>query len=176
MKIPKDELLTVLVQFNPWWRKEGIPDLPTWKRAIFNELLEWVVRPPAHRAVMLSGPRQVGKTTLLLQAIDQLIKQGISPTNILYATFDNPICKLAGLDAILEAWREWGPKAEGPEYLFLDEAQFIRDFGTWAKHQTDFFKQRRIVFTGSAMPLANSGQESGVGRWHTLQISTLSFY
>ncbi len=176
MKIPKDELLTVLAQFNPWWRKESISDLPTWKRAIFNELLEWIVRPPAHRAVMLSGPRQVGKTTLLLQAIDQLIKQGISPTNILYATFDHPICKLAGLDAILEAWREWEPRTEGPEYLFLDEAQFIRDFGTWAKHQIDFFKHRRIVFTGSAMPLANSGQESGVGRWHTLQISTLSFY
>jgi uncharacterized protein len=176
MKIPKDELLAVLAQFNPWWRKEAIQDLPRWKRAAFNELLEWVTHPPAHRAVMLSGPRQVGKTTLLLQAIDQLVKGGTSPTNILYATFDHPICKLAGLDAILEAWREWAPKTEGSEYLFLDEAQFIRDFGTWVKHQTDFSKQRRIVFTGSAMPLANSGQESGVGRWHTLQISTLSFY
>ena len=26
------------------------------------------------------------------------------------------------------------------------------------------------------MPLNNSKEESGVGRWHTLQISTLSFY
>ena len=26
------------------------------------------------------------------------------------------------------------------------------------------------------MPLVNSGEESGVGRWFTLQISTLSFY
>ena len=176
MKIPKDELIPILAPFNPWWRRGSIPDLPEWKRSSFYELLHWVVKPPAHRAIMLSGPRQVGKTTLLLQTIEQLITSGVPPTNILYATFDHPIFKLAGLDAILEAWRELEPRAEGPEYLFLDEAQFIRDFGTWVKHQIDFFKQRRIVFTGSAMPLANSGEESGVGRWHTLQISTLSFY
>jgi len=176
MKIPKEELISILAQFNPWWRQERIPDLPVWRRAAFNELLGWVANPPAQRAVLLSGPRQVGKTTLLLQTIDQLLLDGCRPTNILYATFDHPILKIAGLDAVLEAWRELEPKVEGPEYLFLDEAQFIRDFGTWAKHQVDFFKQRRIVFTGSAMPLAKKDQESGVGRWHTLQISTLSFY
>jgi uncharacterized protein len=176
MKIPKDELISILTPFNPWWKKESIPDLPLWKRSAFYELLNWVVKPPTHRAVMLSGPRQVGKTTLLLQTIDQLIKNGVPPANILYATFDHPIFKLSGLDAVLEAWRELEPKADGPEYLFLDEAQFIRNFGTWTKHQIDFFKQRRIVFTGSAMPLVNSGEESGVGRWFTLQISTLSFY
>ncbi|MCB1083860.1 MAG: ATP-binding protein, partial [Simkania sp.] len=71
MRIPKDELLSILSQFNPWWRGEKIPDLPTWKRAAFNELLTWVLNPPALRAVMLSGPRQVGKTTLLMQAIHQ---------------------------------------------------------------------------------------------------------
>lgn len=176
MKIPKEELIAILAPFNPWWRKEAISDLPTWKRSAFHELIKWVTNPPAHRAVMLSGPRQVGKTTLLLQTIDQLIKNGVPPANILYATFDHPIFKLAGLDAVLEAWRELEPKMDGDEYLFLDEAQFIRDFGTWTKHQIDFFKHRRIVFTGSAMPLAGSGEESGVGRWHTLQLSTLSFY
>ncbi len=176
MKIPKDELYSILSQFNPWWRQEKIPDLPTWTRAVFNELLRWVTHPPSHRAILLSGPRQVGKTTLLLQTINRLIHDGIPPTNILYVTFDHPIFKLAGLETVLEAWRELEPLAKGPEYLFLDEAQFIRDFGTWVKHQVDFFKSRKIAFTGSAMPLLNSGEESGVGRWHTLQISTLSFY
>ncbi len=176
MKIPKEELITILSQFNPWWRKEKIPDLPTWKRAPFNELMQWILQPPAMRAVMLSGPRQVGKTTLLLQAIDNLIQANVPPANILYATFDHPVFKLAGLDAVLEAWRELEPKAEGLEYLFLDEAQFIKNFGTWTKHQVDFFKKRRVIFTGSAIPLIHADQESGVGRWHTLKISTLSFY
>lgn len=125
---------------------------------------------------MLTGARQVGKTTLLLQAVDELLKNGVKPANILYATFDHPILKLAGIDAVLEAWREREPRAEGPEYLLIDEAQFIPDWGTWVKHQVDFNKRRRIVFTGSAIPLVEKGQESGVGRWNTIKLSTLSFF
>ncbi len=176
MKIPKEELIVILSQFNPWWRRERIPDLPEWHRGAFHELMRWVENPPVQRAVLLSGPRQVGKTTLLLQAIQQLVDSGVSPANILYATFDHPVLKLAGLEMVLEAWRELEPKADGPEYLFLDEAQFIKYIGTWVKHQIDFFKMKKIVFTGSAMPLLRADQESGVGRWHTIRLSTLSFY
>jgi uncharacterized protein len=176
MEISKEELISVLAQFNPWWRGEPIADLVQWRRAAWCELNEWVSNPPAHRAILVSGARQVGKTTLLLQQIDQLINSGVAPANILYATFDHPLLKLAGIEAVLQAWREREPKADGVEYLFLDEAQFIREWGTWVKHQIDFDKSRRIVFTGSAMPLVNSGQESGVGRWHTIRLTTLSFY
>ena len=73
MKIPKEELIAILSQFNPWWRGERIPDIPKWHRGAFKELIQWIEAPPAQRAVMLSGPRQVGKTTLLLQAIQKLI-------------------------------------------------------------------------------------------------------
>jgi len=44
------------------------------------------------------------------------------------------------------------------------------------KHQVNFRKDRRIAFTGSAMPLVEADQESGVGRWHTIRLTTLSFY
>lgn len=176
MRVSKEELIAVLAQFNPWWRGEPIADLSSWRRAAWRELHRWVSNPPAHRAILVSGARQVGKTTLLLQQIDGLLEQGVSPANILYATFDHPVLKLAGVDAVMEAWREREPRADGLEYLFLDEAQFIREWGTWVKHQIDFNKQRRIVFTGSAMPLVEADQESGVGRWHTIRLTTLSFY
>ncbi len=176
MKVSKEELVSVLTQFNPWWRSEPIPDLPTWRRAAFNELLKWAFAPPVSRSIMLSGARQVGKTTLIIQVIQELLDKNISPSNILYATFDHPILKLAGPDAVLEAWRTREPKKEGKEYIFLDEAQFIQEWGTWIKHQVDFHKNRHIIFTGSALPLNKEGQESGVGRWHTIKITTLSFF
>ncbi|URI08280.1 ATP-binding protein [Aquincola tertiaricarbonis] len=176
MQVSKNELLAVLAQFNPWWRGEAIADLPGWRRAAFRELSSWMTQPPAPRAVLLSGARQIGKTTLLLQAADALLRQGVPAANILYATFDHPIVKLAGIDAVISAWREREPRVDGPEYLLLDEAQFIREWGTWVKHQVDFRKDRRIAFTGSAMPLVEAGQESGVGRWHTIRLTTLSFY
>lgn len=176
MRVSKEEVLAVLAQFNPWWRGEAIADLPAFRRAAFRELHTWMTAPPAPRAVLLSGARQIGKTTLLLQAADALLAGGVPAANILYATFDHPILKLGGIDAVIDAWRTREPRAEGPEYLLLDEAQFIRDWGTWVKHQVDFRKDRRIAFTGSAMPLVEADQESGVGRWHTIRLTTLSFY
>lgn len=176
MILTKPEILSVLSQFNPWWSGKNIPDLPEWRRAVFGELFTWIYTPPAPRAVLLSGARQVGKTTLLLQAISELLRKGVPAGNILYATFDHPSIKLAGIDFLLQAWRERELRNEGHEYLFLDEAQFIRDFGVWIKHQVDFNKDRRIAFTGSAMPLIHKQQESGVGRWHTIPLPTLSFY
>ena len=133
-------------------------------------------KPDGGGATFLSGARQIGKTTLIMQAIDSLLKDGVPASNILYTTFDHPLLKLAGVDAALSAWREREPKKDGPEYIFLDEAQFIRDWGTWVKHQVDFEKQRRIIFTGSATPIIQVDQESGVGRWHTIKLTTLSFY
>ncbi|MFN7938491.1 MAG: ATP-binding protein [Bryobacteraceae bacterium] len=176
MDIALDEIGAVLGQFNPWWRGEPVADLAPWRRAAWHELQRWVTKPPAHRAILVSGARQVGKTTLLLQSIAQLLADGVPAGNILYATFDHPIVKLAGVERVLKAWREREPKREGPEFLFLDEAQYLTGWGTWIKHQVDFVKNRRIVCTGSAMPLLDAEQESGVGRWHTIRLATLSFY
>lgn len=176
VKISQEELTAVLGQFNPWWRGQAISDLPAWRRAAWLEIQRWIIQPPAPRAVLLSGARQIGKTTLLQQCISGLLSAGVPPANILYATFDHPLLKLAGIDAVLEAWRHREPRADGPEYLFLDEAQFIREWGTWVKHQVDFVRGRRIIFTGSAMPLLEAEQESGVGRWHAIRLTTLSFY
>lgn len=170
------ELMAVLRQYNPWWSGIHVADLPVWRRAAFREVDSWLRTPPTHRAILLSGARQVGKTTLLLQAVEGLLASGVPPQNILYATFDHPLLKLAGLDGMLKLWREFEPVAEGPEYLFLDEIQFTRDWQTWLKHQVDFEKRRRIAVTGSATPLVEEGQESGVGRWHTIKLATLSFF
>lgn len=45
MQIPKEELIAILTQFNPWWRKEKIPDLPKWHRGVFQELMQWNICP-----------------------------------------------------------------------------------------------------------------------------------
>ncbi|MHB1082881.1 MAG: ATP-binding protein [Prosthecobacter sp.] len=170
------DLMAVLRQFNPWWKGERMADLPTWRRAAFAEVRQWVKSPPAPRAMLLSGARQIGKTTLLLQAIESLLSEGVPPGQILYATFDHPLLKLAGLDGLLELWREVETAGDGPEYIFLDEIQYTKDWQTWLKHQVDFHKGRRIAVTGSATPLVVEGQESGTGRWHTVKLATLSFY
>lgn len=171
----RSELYAVLRLYNPWWGSASIPDLPPWRRAAFDELLGWVQQPPAHRAVLISGARQTGKTTLVLHAIEALLQAGVAPGAILYATFDHPLLKLLGLEGLLELWQEFEPRRGGVEYLFLDEIGYTKGWQTWLKHQVDFERRRRIVVTGSAVPLQTDSPESGVGRWHTLRLPTLSF-
>lgn len=176
MFIGPDQIVSVLSQFNPWWRGQAVVPLPTWHRAAFPELWRWATRPPVPRAVLLSGARQVGKTTLMRQLAARLLENGVPAGNILYATFDHPLLKLAGVETVLQAWRQREAIQAGPEYLLLDEAQFLPDWAVWCKHQVDFQPERRLILTGSAMPLSETSPESGVGRWHTLRLTTLSFY
>lgn len=176
MLINSSEIIGVLRQYNPWWSGIRFPDLPTWKRAAYHEIVRWIENPPAGRALLLSGARQVGKTTLFQQTIENLLEHGVNPENILYVTFDHPLLKLAGLDGVLRLWNEIEPSKQGIEYLFLDEIQSIKEWQVWLKLQVDFQKHRRFAITGSATPLTIEGQESGVGRWHTIKLATLTFY
>lgn len=170
------DILSVLSRFNPWWSGAALPAVPGWRRAAFRPLSEWAAAPAGGRALLLSGARQVGKTTLLLQLARQLLDQGVPAANILYVTFDHPLLKLVGFDDVLSLWREFTPAAAGVEYLLLDEIQAKQDWQTWLKHEVDFNKGRRIAVTGSATPLNRENVESGVGRWQTLRVATLSFF
>lgn len=178
MSLSSADIYGVLRQFNPWWDRSPVPDLPAFRRLAFVELREWLVRPPAPRAVLLSGARQVGKTTLLLQVAQALIEEeGVHPNQILYATLDHPMLKLAGIERLLSVWGETRPRdRRSTDYLLLDEIQNVDGWATWLKHQVDFEKHRRIALTGSAMPLADDAPESGVGRWYTIKLPTLSFF
>jgi predicted AAA+ superfamily ATPase len=176
MNIPKPELISVLQEFNPWWSRQPILDLPEWERTASTQIKAWCNNASSNRSLLLSGPRQVGKTTLFRQAIRNLIKQGAEPSQIIYITFDHPLLKLSGIKKTLEAWEELFPgTSDKPQFLFLDEVQFIPDWQVWLKHQVDFQKQRKIAITGSASPLRSGSTESGVGRWETIKLPTLSF-
>lgn len=176
MDIPKSELFSVLQQFNPWWTGAPIADLPEWQRFAGRLIWQWAIDADNKRALLLTGARQVGKTTLLRQTIRQLLGSGVPSGQVLYATLDHPLLKLAGLERTLQAWDELHPPMEGQvRYVFLDEIQYMPDWQTWLKHQVDFKRGLRIAATGSANPLRNGSAESGVGRWETIPLPTLSF-
>lgn len=181
--IQPEEIIAVLRQFNPWWSSGDVADLPHWERPMFRSILDWAESPQIERSLLLIGPRQVGKTTLFRQAIRHLLQRGVPAENVLYATFDHPLLKLIGQERVMQIWREYVPRQKRRdkklpdfEYLFFDELQFMEHWGTWLKHETDFNKTRRIAATGSAVSLLDQNAESGVGRWLTLKLPTLSFY
>src|ERR1035437_4240693 len=121
MIVEHSDLATVMQHFNPWWEGNRIPDLPQWHRPVLDEIVSFLLKPPVHRTLLLGGGRQIGKTTLMLQAINRLLESGVPPRNILYVTFDNALIKQLGLDGALKLWRELVPAQAGIEYLFIDE-------------------------------------------------------
>ena len=121
-------LNTLLQQINPWW-KTGQPagNLPGMKRQAFHDVLECITHPQLRRFAVISGARRVGKTTVMKQMIAHLLALGVPGTNILYISFDNPIFKLSGLHAVLEAYRQV-TDCSGKCYYFLDEIQYAEDW------------------------------------------------
>lgn len=176
MNIPQTELFGVLQEFNPWWNGQPTGDLPTWQRAAARPVWSWVQNWETPRSLLLAGARQTGKTTLFRQTIRRLLQEGFPAARILYATFDHPLLKLAGLPRTLQAWDALFPReGDQPRFLFLDEIQYVPDWQVWVKHQVDFHRRQRIAATGSATPLVQAGHESGVGRWETIPLATMSF-
>lgn len=94
------------------------------------------------RMIGLTGPRGVGKTTLVLQHI----KKNLNPAETLYVTAedfyfaDNKLINLAG---------EFVKR--GGKYLFIDE---IHKYKEWAKELKliyDYHSELNVVFTGSSV-------------------------
>jgi len=179
ISVDSKEVLAVLHQFNAWWRGFSILDVPDWHRPALQNVVQWLNSREVSRSLVLTGARQVGKTTLFRQAIRHLLQKGIPPTNIIYATFDHPLLKLVGHEKVLQLWRDNIMPPNGDtrqEFVFFDELQCMPHWATWLKHQTDFYKHMRIAVTGSSLALLEHDAESGVGRWMTLWLPTMTFY
>lgn len=172
----RTEVLGILQGFNPWWtgRTQALPDF---RRLAFHVCHQHLVDVSLRRAVLLSGPRRVGKTTILCQIAQHLIKGGLDPKSVFYLSLDHPILKLLPLSEILRIYHE-AIHPEGHEVvLLLDEVQYSSEWDLQIKHLVDHKSEYRILATGSASVAHREKlSESGVGRWIHVHIPTLSFY
>ena len=105
-------------------------------RYIYNEI-NW-----KNRMIGITGPRGVGKTTLVLQ----YIKKNLNVSETLYVTVEdfyfakNRLTDLANLFV-----------KQGGKYLFIDE---IHKYSDWAKELKliyDYYPELNVVFTGSSV-------------------------
>ena len=92
LEVTETEIKNRLAFDNPWW-SEGAVDkrFRDWpRRAYFDGFYRYVSERRPHRAVVLMGPRRVGKTVMLIQAIQALIESGVAPKTIAYVSVDTP--------------------------------------------------------------------------------------
>jgi len=170
------EILAVMHGFNPSWSGRSYA-LPPFKRLAFEACRNYLMDTSIQRGVLLSGPRRVGKTTILQQIAESLVKEGRNPKSVFYISLDHPLFKLLTLREILKLYHE-SIYPEGQEsFLLLDEIQYSKEWETELKLLIDHQPQYRILATGSASVIHHERvAESGVGRWITVPIPTLSFF
>lgn len=170
------ELGPVLRGFNPWWHGEPVA-VPEFRRpagAAARALLEDAA---LRRAVLLSGLRRVGKSTILMQTAADLLRAGAEPKSVLYLSLDHPLLNALPLREILALYRETVHPERSPATLLLDEVQFSPEWQVEVKLLVDHHPECRILATGSSGAQHRDRlAESGVGRWVTVPAAPLSLY
>ena len=147
--VDKSEILGVLQGFNPWWRGSSF-QTPAFQRLAFQACLEFLLDETLKRAVLLSGPRRVGKTTILHQIAKFLLSEGVPAKSILYVSLDHPILKLMHFSDVLKTFHEFIQPENASIFLLLDEIQYAGDWATEVKLLVDHKPLHRILATGSS--------------------------
>ena len=132
-------------------------------------LIDRLREPAPGRIQLLTGPRQVGKTTLLLDLAAQFGDRAV------YVAGDEPDAALPGFWE--RRWAEAEARAkQGTAVLLLDEVHHLSDWAGRLKGEWDRARRRHInihvVATGSsALPVATGSRESLAGRFERLTLS-----
>ncbi len=166
------ELLEIMSKMNPWW---GGAEFST--GFVREKYLKKIRRYLSSKEILiLTGVRRSGKTTLLFQSIDFLIKGGIDPKQILFVNFDNAdLSHLKNpIKDILDIYYQ-EVSLDEHVYLFFDEVHSIENWEKWAKSIYDE-KKARLIVSGSSSYLLDGKLASLIsGRYLRVDVFPLSF-
>ena len=166
---------------NPWWAENEVPPFfaemqPRLYLDIFYPL---VVNTELRRALILMGPRRVGKTVMLYHTIQHLIADGVSPQNIVYISVETPIYNKIMLEQLFNLAKQALGKSDSKElfYVFFDEIQYLKDWEIHLKSLVDTYRHVKFIASGSAAAeLKKRSDESGAGRFTDFSLPPLTFY
>jgi hypothetical protein len=171
------DIMTILEDRNPWWREPaarlslGHPV----RRDLQPRVLERIGRSDDRRAMLILGPRQVGKTTLLAQVADDLLNDGFPAANLTYFDFsDDRLVDEVSARQVVEV-KPPGVDSDLPRVFLLDEISRSVNWDLWLKGAVDRGEGRIVATDSASSLLRDGGRESGQGRWDELRLEGLSF-
>lgn len=149
---------------SPWW------DHKNWQKLDVT-LQEFQEQPLQHHhpllqdlptkpgVIVLRGPRRIGKTTFVKQAISKILKlTPTQPTNILFY----PCNRIADYNQLYDLITGYLGTVTGHNYIFLDEVTFVREWQRTIKDLADHgdLKHTTLFITGSnALDLKYSSEQ-----------------
>ncbi|RLE44988.1 ATP-binding protein [Candidatus Woesearchaeota archaeon] len=166
----------ILTKWNTWW---DIGKVPENKKLILREdVLDRLKRLlPSKEVLILTGVRRSGKSTIIYQLIDFLLKS-VSAKNILYFNFDEPLQEksIKTIEAVFSEFLKIN-NPKGRKYVFFDEIQTISGWEKWIKKYYDLHgKDIKFLITGSNNSMLSSNLSKLLtGRIFTNNVFPLSF-
>lgn len=164
---------------NPWWVKGEVEeDYAEKKRRLYFDLFQPLVEETeVRRAVVLMGPRRVGKTVMMQHSIGKLLENSINRRKICFINIENPIYNNIGLERLFTLAREAVGDAETKDwFIFFDEIQYLKEWEVHLKVLVDSYPRTKFIVSGSAAAaLKMKSNESGAGRFTEFMLPPLTF-
>jgi len=139
-------IIEIFREQNLWW-KEGISLKGMVERDIFPLIMDWLETP---EIIVITGPRQSGKTTLLFQLISYLLEKGVHPEKIAYFNLDEEDLRtlFKNTNDFIEFLND---VTQGKaRFLLIDEVQKVINCGLFLKKIYDLKKRFKIIVSGSS--------------------------
>lgn len=180
LNISKEQVLDRIRFENPWWVdghiEEDYNQMP--RRLYFDLFKPLVYERDIRRAVVLMGPRRVGKTVMLYHMVEDLIQNGVDPKKIIFITIENPIYNNMGLEQLFQYAKEAsGLQDKNDWHIIYDEIQYCRDWEVHLKSLVDSYRKDKFIVSGSAAAaLKFASNESGAGRFTDFLLPPLTFH
>lgn len=162
----------LLYQYNPWW-ESARPPSELYPRERYLGYLEQHLS--GKRALLVTGLRRVGKTTLLRLLAWRLVEQGMAAETIVYVSVDDYLLRGHSLFDIVEAYRKIHRLTVDREVtLLFDEVASQPEFQQQLKTLVD--RERcRVVASSSSSSLLKDQRGLLTGRSLTVEVQPLSF-
>ncbi|MGN1264438.1 MAG: ATP-binding protein [Muribaculaceae bacterium] len=166
---------------NPWWSEGAIPEYyANMSPRLYLDIFYPLVRDmDLRRAMILMGPRRVGKTVMLYHTIARLIADGVSPQNIIYISVETPIYNKIALEQLYFLSKQiLGKEINDKEeyWVMFDEIQYLKNWEMHLKSLVDTYRNVKFVASGSAAAeLKKRSDESGAGRFSDFSLPPLTF-
>jgi len=182
--VSKKHVLTKIRAANPWWNAsdldlaDAVPFSGLRVRPYFHLFRPLATARSPTRALLLMGPRRVGKTVLVFHLIRWLLNNDVSPKQIVYLDLQQPLYGGLPLEVLLSHAIEARGMPEGRGmYVFFDEVQYLRKWEVHLKSLVDSYPHIKFIATGSAAAaLRLKSNESGAGRFTDFLLPPLTFF
>jgi len=162
-----------LVEWNPWWEDStSVKPLAGQPRPRYTSLLDSI---KIREITVITGVRRSGKSTLMYQMVEHLLKEGVDPKQVLFVNLEDK--KLSGdsLDDIYESYREH-MNPDKKAYIFLDEVHRREGWESWIRKKYDLKTADKFVISGSCSYLLKREYSTLLtGRNLTFEVFPLGF-